>query len=157
MTEPLSWDEMSGAGDPHVFPIRVYFEDTDAGGIVYYANYLKFAERARTEMMRSLGVESSHWLDGEGVVFAVRRCDADYRRPARLDDLLQMHTWVCKIGGASFQLEQRVTRGGEDLVRMDITLVCMDATGRAVRIPGGVRERLESHCKGRLRVTEYGK
>ncbi|HEC14899.1 MAG TPA: YbgC/FadM family acyl-CoA thioesterase [Rhodospirillales bacterium] len=93
---------MSGAGDPHVFPIRVYFEDTDAGGIVYYANYLKFAERARTEMMRSLGVESSHWLDGEGVVFAVRRCDADYRRPARLDDLFKCIRGSAKLAGLPF-------------------------------------------------------
>ncbi len=157
MTEPLSRAGIPAATDPHVFPIRVYFEDTDAGGIVYYANYLKFAERARTEMMRSLGVESSHWLDGEGVVFAVRRCDADYVKSAKLDDVLHMHTSICKIGGASFQLEQRVTRGEEDLVRMEITLVCMDASGRAVRIPDTVRERLESHCKGRVRVTEYGK
>ncbi len=153
MTEPLSRDDIRAAGDPHIFPIRVYFEDTDAGGIVYYANYLKFAERARTEMMRSMGVESSHWLDGEGVVFAVRRCDADYTRSAKLDDVLHMYTWISKIGGASFQLEQKVKRGEEDLVRMDITLVCMDTSGRAVRIPDGVRERLENHCEGRLRVT----
>ena len=114
----------------HTFPVRVYFEDTDAAGIVYYANYLKFAERARSEMLRMIGIESGTLLAEQGIVFAVRRCVAEYHKPAHLDDRLQVETWVAEIGGASLRLEQRARRDGVILVDLDITLVCMSRDGR---------------------------
>src|SRR5437764_6658236 len=97
-------------------PIRVYYEDTDASGIVYYANYLKFAERGRTEMMRALGFAHSSVAAQSGVVFTVRRLAADYRAPARLDDWLSIDTTVHKIGGATLLLHQHIRRDSETLV-----------------------------------------
>ncbi len=124
---------------PHILGVRVYYEDTDAGGIVYHANYLKFAERARTEMIRELGVESSRQMDAEGIVFAVHHCSADYLKPARLDEELEVHSWIVKVGGASVHFKQNVMRDGEDVVCMKIRVVCMDSKGRSARIPKDVR------------------
>ncbi len=136
---------MSDAG-AHEYPLRVYYEDTDAGGIVYYANYLKFAERARTEMLRGLGVESSTLMGVDGVALAVRRCEADYIRPARLDDALTVKTQVARVGGASVELLQTVRRGSEELVRLDLKLGCMSMDGRPARLPARLREILSGHA-----------
>ncbi len=133
---------MAENSTPHILNVRVYYEDTDAGGIVYHANYLKFAERARTEMIRELGVESSRQMDAEGIVFAVHHCSVDYLRPARLDETLEVHSRIAKVGGASVHFEQNVRRADEDVVRMKIRVVCMDANGRSARIPKGVRALL---------------
>jgi acyl-CoA thioester hydrolase len=126
-----------------VFSLRVYYEDTDAAGIVYYANYLRFAERARTEMMRALGVEHSELRAAAGIVFAVRRCSADYLAPARLDDRLEVVTRITDLRGASLGLEQTVRRDAADLVRMHLKLACMTVAGRPARIPGTLRAELE--------------
>ncbi len=128
----------------HVFAMRVYFEDTDATGIVYHANYLKFAERARTEMLRDLGVEHSRKIDDEGRAFAVRRCTAEFVKPARLDDLLEVHTRFVTVRGASLVLAQNVKRQGVDLVMLRFGLACMSAAGRATRIPLALRITLEN-------------
>ena len=129
----------------HRFRLRVYFEDTDAAGIVYYANYLKYAERARTEMMRPLGYRSSDMMSGPGQsVLAVRRCEADYLRPARLDDELEIRSRIVAIGGASLGLEQVVFRVPDEMViaRLDITLVHISLAGRPLRLDEGVRGML---------------
>ncbi len=126
----------------HVFPIRVYIEDTDAGGIVFYANYLKFAERARTEAMRELGVETSPLMREEGVVLTVRKCSVDYLKPARLDDLLEVHTQITKVGGASLEGVQRIKRDGKDIVVVEIKLACMALNGKPARLPKELRETL---------------
>ncbi|MDH5748228.1 MAG: tol-pal system-associated acyl-CoA thioesterase [Rhodospirillales bacterium] len=126
----------------HVFAVRVYYEDTDAAGIVYYANYLKYAERARTEMMRALGVENSRIRNEKGILFVVRDCAMDFRHPARLDDQLEVHTRLTDVGGASFSGEQRVKRNGEDLVTIQIRLACMTATGQPARMPKDLRAQL---------------
>ncbi|MDZ4737748.1 MAG: tol-pal system-associated acyl-CoA thioesterase [Rhodospirillaceae bacterium] len=126
----------------HRHELRVYFEDTDAGGIVYYANYLRFAERARTEMMRDFGATHAAMIEVTGATFAVRRCEVDYLKPARLDDLLEIETAITDIGAATLDARQRVLRGGEELVRIQIRLACMNADGRATRIPATVREAL---------------
>ncbi|MEE9545495.1 MAG: tol-pal system-associated acyl-CoA thioesterase [Rhodospirillales bacterium] len=147
MTEALPKEPpRESAEGPHVFQLRVYYEDTDAGGVVYYANYLKFAERARTEMLRGLGFENSRLMDGDGpgtgIALAVRQMAVDYLKPARLDDLLEVHTRILEIGGASLCLQQLVRRGTEDLVRMQITLACMNLTSkRTARLPTGLKER----------------
>ena len=137
--------EPVAAAGAHAFPVRVYFEDTDAGGIVYYANYLKFAERARTEMLRAIGIESGALMTEQGIGFVVRRCVADYKKPARLDDRLTIETRVVEISGASLRLNQRVRRDGVALVALDVTLVCMSREGRPERIPKAVRARLSPH------------
>jgi acyl-CoA thioester hydrolase len=95
-------------GGVHRLPVRVYYEDTDAGGIVYHANHLKFAERARTEMLRCLGLDHGAMRERFGLAFAVRRCRVDYLAPARLDDALLIETRLVRLGGASLDLEQRV-------------------------------------------------
>ncbi len=121
--------------DSHLFPIRVYFEDTDAAGIDYYARYLHFLERARTEMMRCLGTPHAQMTADHGVMFAVRRCEIDYLSPARLDDSLEVRTRIVEIRGASLTAEQQVRRGQEPLVRALIRLACITQAGRAARIP----------------------
>ncbi|MDP6954264.1 MAG: YbgC/FadM family acyl-CoA thioesterase, partial [Alphaproteobacteria bacterium] len=99
--------------DVHRWPIRVYYEDTDAAGIVYYANYLKFVERARTELLREHDIDYQSLLAGEGLVFAVRDCHIDYLRPARLDDALEVETRVVEISAAAIRIEQTVRRADE--------------------------------------------
>ena len=126
----------------HYFPLRVYYEDTDAAGIVYYANYLRFAERARTEMLRATGFASSELMADAGIALGVRRCNVDYRRPARLDDELEVETRVVRVDGASLELAQNVRRDGEVLVAMELKLGCMTLDGRPARLPGGVRQAL---------------
>jgi acyl-CoA thioester hydrolase len=131
-----------------VLPLRVYYEDTDAAGIVYYANYLRFAERARTEMIRCLGVEHRPLMAGAGVAFAVRSCAAEYLEPARLDDRIVVRTRIDKAGGATLNATQRVFRldsdddGGRDeteLVELKIRLACIDRNQRPVRMPADIR------------------
>lgn len=129
------------AGGPmatHRQAIRVYFEDTDAAGIVYYANYLKFAERARTDMLRDLGVSHAE-MKRDGLVLVVRRCEIDYLKPAKLDDLLTVETEAAKIGGASVDLRQRVLRDGGVLAELKVLVVCIGPDGRPHRIPDYVR------------------
>jgi len=140
MPEPKS----PAARPTHVFPLRVYYEDTDAAGIVYYANYLKFAERARTEFMRSCGIEHKELLEQEGIAFAVRRCEADYLKPARLDDLIEVHTRLLELRGASLEAEQVVCRGADELARLRLKLACMGRGGRPARLPKRLAESLSA-------------
>jgi acyl-CoA thioester hydrolase len=128
-------------------PLRVYYEDTDAAGIVYYANYLKFAERGRTEMMRSLGFEHSRIYDETGVAFAVRRLSADYRAAARLDDALTVETAIEAIGAATLSLDQQIRRDGETLVALDVLVACVGRDGRPRRVPPGLRAALACRAK----------
>jgi acyl-CoA thioester hydrolase len=127
----------------HVFPLRVYYEDTDAAGIVYYANYLKFAERARTELLRYLEVEQTRLSAEQDVGFVVRRCEVDYLAPARLDDSLEVHTRLLEVGGASFQGKQVVKRGDTELVKLAVRLACVRSNGRPTRLPRPLRDSLE--------------
>ena len=123
---------------PHSFALRVYYEDTDLAGIVYYANYLKFIERARTEWVRSLGIDQTA-LRARGLVFAVRRLEADYLRPARFDDELTVVTDTVAITGARIVLAQEVRRGDERLFVAQVTLVCLTDAGQPARIPAILR------------------
>ena len=129
----------------HQMPIRIYYEDTDSGGIVYYANYLKYAERARTELLRTLGIESRQIMGEFGVGLVVRRCHAKYLKPAVLDDEVIIETTLQKVGGASIALRQIVTRDGCELVQMDVELGCLHfKIGRPVALPKHVRYALEN-------------
>ena len=127
----------------HICPVCVYYEDTDAVGIVYYANYLKYAERARTEMLRDLGTENARLMKTEGLAFAGRRCEVDFFKPARLDDLLSVETRLIDIGGASVVADQRVKRDNAELVRMELKLACLSLDGQPARLPAAVKTRLE--------------
>lgn len=130
----------------HVLQIRVYWEDTDAGGIVYHSNYLNFAERARTEMVRQLGLKQSDLAaDGQGHVFAVRRAEIDFLKSAKLDDLLQVETNVTQVAGASMELAQTIRRldDGAVLACLHIKLAFIGlADGRPARIPAWMKDKL---------------
>jgi len=123
------------AGAVHRLDVRVYYEDTDAGGIVYHANYLRFAERARTEMLRTLGFQQSLLLQQEGIAFAVTRCEVDFRAPARLDDRLSVVSRVADCGAASIRFDQSIQRDGQTLVMVVVRVACISREGRAVRMP----------------------
>lgn len=130
------------AAPEHRFRLRVYFEDTDAQGVVYHANYLNFAERARTEFLRSVGLCQEALRRREGLGFAVTRCTIEYRAPARLDDLLEVRTVLGRVSGARVHAVQSVhaCRDGAVqepwLVRLDVHLACVNRSGRPVRLPG---------------------
>lgn len=126
----------------HHHAIRVYYEDTDAGGIVYYANYLKFAERARTEMLREAGFGHTAMLETDGILLAVRRVAAEYLRPAKLDDALDVSTIVTGLGAATIDLDQTIRRNAEELCQVHVTIACVGRDGRPVRLPAGLRQLL---------------
>ena len=130
----------------HIFSLRVYFEDTDAGGIVYYANYLRFAERARTEMLRSAGIESGHLMRQDNVTLTVKTCQVDYQKPAYLDDALEVYSRIIKVGGASLNGEQKIKRNDNELVNIQIKLACMAMDGKPTRLPNKIRSRLNTLC-----------
>lgn len=127
----------------HQFSLRVYYEDTDLAGIVYYANYLRFIERARTEWVRGLGVDQVRVKAEAGIVFAVRRVEADYLRPAKFDDELVVATECLAVGGARIELRQEVLRGAERLFVALVTLVCLTDSGHPARIPPEIRAVLQ--------------
>jgi len=131
-------------GTAHSLPVRVYYQDTDAGGVVYHATYLNFAERARTEFLRERGFEMAELYGQRGLVFTIRHISADYAAPARLDDALVVKSAVTQIGGASFTAVQKIMRGDEMLCGLTVQLVLVGETGRPVRIPGDIRAALET-------------
>jgi acyl-CoA thioester hydrolase len=118
----------------HKLSVRVYYEDTDFGGVVYYANYLKFIERGRTEALRDAGIDQVA-LKNDGLVFVVRRLTADYLSPARFDDVLTVDTRVSWMKRASLGMAQSITRGSDILFTADVTIACMNTEGRPARLP----------------------
>jgi acyl-CoA thioester hydrolase len=126
----------------HSFDCRVYYEDTDLAGIVYYANYLKFIERARSEWVRSLGIDQAQLKADTGIVFAVRHLTADYLTPAKFDDQLTITTQVMDAKGARMVLDQRVLRGDILLFDARVTLVALGANGAPARLPTALRAAL---------------
>lgn len=130
-------------------PVKVYYEDTDAGGVVYYANYLKYAERGRTEFFNALGFTNSHFLKAETpCAFMVRRAEIDYKKPARLEDDLTVETEATEVKGAAMTFSQKVMKGAEELVVMNIQVVCASLQGRPLRIPSAITVKLQTgHCE----------
>ena len=126
----------------HLFETRVYYEDTDLAEIVYYANYLKFIERARTELVRSQGIDQTRLKEEAGIVFAVRRVEADYLAPARFDDVLTVETFPEAMTPARVTLVQRVLRGDTLLFDARVTLVALASDGRPTRLPAELRRAL---------------
>jgi len=134
-------------GKTHNLPIRVYYEDTDEGGVVYHANYLKFAERARAEMLRLVGVNQSEMANRYGLVFTVRACAVEFLRPARLDDLIEVRSRLVKLAAATLSAAQAVWRGSEELARIDLRVACIRQNGRPARIPATIRQVLEPYIQ----------
>jgi acyl-CoA thioester hydrolase len=139
------------ASRAHLFPVRVYYEDTDFSGLVYHASHLRFMERGRTELLRELGLHQRALLKGEtgaGLFFVVRAMTIDFKKPALMDDHLTVETTLRDIGGASISLGQRILRNGEVLVTAAVKVAAVE-NGRSRRLPAEIREKFE-----RALVTE---
>lgn len=149
-----NWPDLSGrivrdaSGQRHVLPVRVYFEDTDAGGVVYHASYVRFCERGRTDYLRLLGTDARGMIDGrcqetggsrEPAAFVVRRMTCDFLRPARMDDLLEVETRVKELGGASVTLAQLITCQSKRIFEADVTVVLVSMAGKPLRLSDAVR------------------
>ncbi len=142
---PTSGAWISGV---HRLPVRVYYEDTDFTGVVYYANYLKFLERGRTDALRSAGIAHADLLKGEPPLgFAVRKISAEYLVPARIDDALTVETRVTQAKGARISFAQRVLRGGEVLLAAEVDAACIDLDGRPRRLPKAVIAAVEAAAR----------
>ena len=126
----------------HRLPLRIYYEDTDLAGIVYYANYLKFIERGRSEWVREMGVDQDAMKRDDGVVFAVRRVEADYHAPAKYDDEVVVTTTVNAVTGARLIVKQTVERGGDVLFSALVTIVAINEAGAPARLPAAFRRNL---------------
>ncbi|MCK5384360.1 MAG: tol-pal system-associated acyl-CoA thioesterase [Alphaproteobacteria bacterium] len=125
----------------HKVDYRVYYEDTDAGGVVYYARYLHFAERGRTELLRDLGYENQKLHDEQGLVFVVRNVDIHFIKPARLDDMLSVHTSISEIKNSSFVMNQHIMRGDVFITDINVLLVCVEVKDfKPVRMPAVIKE-----------------
>ncbi len=133
---------MEDGGEMNTFNCRVYYEDTDAAGIVYYANYLKFTERARTEALRDLGVSQSFVQKEYGLVFVVKKILAEYCMPAKLDDLLKIKTVTRKIGKVSFQVEQEIYIGEKKIFKAEVKLGAIDPQGKLRKIPVSIKDKI---------------
>ena len=144
MPDPVSPDAAGAPQpEPFIWPVRVYYEDTDAGGVVYYANYLKFTERARTEWLRTCGFEQTDLAEKHGVIFVVRSVAIDYLKPARFNDSLQVSVELIKVGAGHIRLAQRVLRGEEVVATGAVTVACVSVrTMRPVRMPRSLAEKL---------------
>jgi acyl-CoA thioester hydrolase len=151
------WPDIAGRilrdadGQRHILPVRVYFEDTDAGGVVYHASFVRYAERGRTDFLRLLGTDARRLIDGsesgEPAAFVVRRMTFDYARPGRMDDLLEVETRVKELGGASVTLDQTISRDGVRLVSAEIVVVLVAISGRPLRLSATVREAFEGYAE----------
>jgi acyl-CoA thioester hydrolase len=118
--------DLPSAAASFVWPVRVYYEDTDAAGVVYYANYLRFCERARTEWLRALGIGQQAMMDTAGIAFVVRSVKADYLLPARLDDALQVVSRIAALRRASLVFDQEIRRGEQLLFTAQVLIACID-------------------------------
>ncbi len=151
MTEALkTWPDLAGRliavgnGRGHVLPVRVYFEDTDAGGITYHATYIRWCERGRTDFLRLLGTDSRRMIDGtanlEPAAFVVRRMTCEFYRPTRMDDVLLVETRVKATGGASVTLTQVITSDGVPVFEVEVLVVLVSVSGKPLRLPHSVRD-----------------
>ncbi len=149
MSEDLSWPDLAGrlvedeTGRWHVLPVRVYFEDTDAGGIAYHASYIRWCERGRTDFLRLLGTDSRRLIDGsdshEPAAFVVRRMNCEFLRPSRMDDILEVETRVKALGGASVTLMQTVRHGARAVFEAEVTVVLVAVSGKPLRLSSAIR------------------
>lgn len=126
----------------HLFPIRVYYEDTDMGGIVYHANYLRYIERARSDYVRNIGNDQNAMKDA-GIVWVVRKIEAEYLNTAKFDDELQVETVITDLTGVRLTMDQLITRGDTEIFRARVMAVCMNRDGRPTRLPAEIRALMQ--------------
>ena len=138
-----AWGDIAGRfhNGAHVLPVRVYYEDTDAGGVVYHARYVAFCERARSDCLRLLGINQSELPD---LFFVVRRMTCDFQRPARLDDLLEIHTRFTEMAGARVEIAQQAILNNATVFRAEVTIALVDGQGRPRRLPAGLAQRFQA-------------
>lgn len=155
MSMSSNWPDLAGRlaedekGQLHVLPVRVYFEDTDAGGVAYHASYVRWCERGRSDFLRLLGTDARRMIDGRGpdeegshepAAFVVRRMMCDFKRPSRMDDVLEVRTRVKELGGASVTLNQVVTLDGREIFEADVTVVLVAVSGKPLRLSETLRK-----------------
>jgi acyl-CoA thioester hydrolase len=155
-----AWPDLAGriidddSGRRHVLPVRVYFEDTDAGGIAYHASYVRWCERGRTDFLRLLGTDSRRLIDGsasvEPAAFVVRRMNCEFLRPSRMDDVLIVETRVKVLGGASVTLIQTVLNGERRVFEAEVTVVLVAVSGKPLRLSTAVRSAFEGAGPGKV-------
>ena len=133
---------------PYEISYRVYYEDTDAGGVMYHANHIKFCERGRTEFLRSFNLQNSDLHAENGFLFVVRRLEADYFKPARLDDLLTVKTSLSSIKNTSFMMRQEIHKGDEVLFGMNVLLVTVNTEGKPTALPDNIKELFRQSLDG---------
>ena len=130
----------------HVLPVRVYFEDTDAGGVAYHASFVRWCERGRTDFLRLIGTDARRLIDGsdslEPAAFVVRKMTFDFYRPARMDDALEVITAVKALGGASVTLNQQIWRGDARICEADVTVVLVAMSGKPLRLTDAIRREM---------------
>lgn len=131
----------------HEISYRVYYEDTDAGGVMYHANHIKFCERGRTEFLRSLNLQNSDLHAENGVLFVVRKLEADYFKPARLEDLLRVRTKLLTVKNTSFLMQQDILKDGETLFSMKVLLVTVNTSGKPTPLPDQVKNLFKEYTE----------
>lgn len=136
--------DLENGGQEHHFDLPVYWEDTDAGGIVYYANYLKFTERARTDLLRLLGIHQQEMMEKEGLNFVVRECHIDYLKSAKLDDLLVVKTRLGDLKGATLRMYQDIYCATELLIRSEVRVACLGQSGKPARFSPQIKDKFAS-------------
>ncbi len=127
----------------HSLPVRIYYEDTDAGGVAYHASYIRFCERGRTEYLRSIGFENSGILRDYGMLFVVKHLEADYKSPALLDDLLTLKTSVLSMKNTSFIMHHILENTKKEIFEMKVVIACINKSGRPDKIPDDLRKALQ--------------
>ena len=127
----------------HNLPVRIYYEDTDAGGVTYHASYIRFCERGRTEYLRNIGFQNTDILDEYGILFVVRHLEADYNAPAFLDDLLELKTSVLSMKNTSFVMQHLLENSEKTIFEMKVVIACVNKQGKPDKIPDKVRKALQ--------------
>ena len=151
---PGNWPDLAGRIEAgvHVLPIRIYYEDTDFSGVVYYANYLRYCERGRSDFLRLIGVEHHKLYEGELPEdrrgFAIRHMTSDFAKPARIDDVIEVRTRFVSVSGARFELAQDIYRDCDRLFGAVLTAAVIDGNGRAKRLPREMSETFLRHIAG---------
>ena len=129
-------------GKTFIWPVRIYYEDTDLSGIVYHANYLRYMERARTEFFRVLDIKASYLEDAEPAAWALRKVEVEYIHPARMDDIIEVRTTVVALSGARLEADQAIWRGTEQLTKGSVQACIISLSGRPYRIPPEIRDKI---------------
>ena len=124
----------------HEFPVIVYWEDTDAGGIVYHANYLKFTERGRSDLLRGIGIDQQKMMQEQALNFVVRECNIEFLKPARLEDQLRVRTTLLEMKSATLRLRQDVFKGDENLIKSSVRIACLQKNGRPARFSPQIKD-----------------